>query len=185
MRVERQSTSRPDQPQISSFFGQLSAAKKRAHAPSDSPIDLTLDDSDVERQSPIKKLKSRHPESPASQWRFEVSSREEHASTASVQEDKTRSRVELERILLGTGRQSGCTDEGENSSVDGNSDQDGDDSDPAFSELRAMFSLKTTKGSRKSRAKPMLKRTKAATEIGPSGETYTPYEVQVDCFACS
>lgn len=174
---ERQST---NQPQISSFFDQRSAAKKRTFAPSDSPIDLTLDDSDVEKQPPIKRLKSKHPEASASQWRFQVSSREEHAGTSGVQEDKTSPRVELERILLGTSRQPRRTDEGENSSVDDNSSQDGNDSDPAFSELRAMFSLKTTKGSQKLRAKPMVRKTKAATEVGPGGETYTPYEVQVE-----
>ncbi|OAX39197.1 hypothetical protein K503DRAFT_690106 [Rhizopogon vinicolor AM-OR11-026] len=133
-------------------------------------------------QPPIKKLKSKHLESSASQWRYEASSTDEHVGTTGVQEDKTCSRVDLERILLGTGRQSsGRTDEGDNSSVDDTSSQDGSDSDPAFSELRAMFSRKTTKGSRKSRAKPMVGKTKAA-EIGPSGETYTPYEVQVLAF---
>ncbi|KAG1756484.1 muts domain V-domain-containing protein [Suillus paluster] len=149
---------------------------------SDSPIDLTIDDSDVDRQPPIKKLKSKHSEFSTSQWRFDNSSREDHASTASVQEHKTRSRVELERILLGTGRQSGHADGEENSSVDDDSSQDGNDSDPAFTELRAMFSLKTSKGRGKSRAKPMVRKTKAAAEVGPSGETYTPYEVQVLSF---
>jgi DNA mismatch repair protein MSH3 len=182
---ERQSTSRPNQPQISSFFSQNTATKRRASVSSDSPIDLTLDDSDVEMQPPIKKLKSQHPESAASQWRFEVSSRGEHAGTLGAQEDHTRSRVELERILLGTGRQSGCVDEEENSSENDSSSRDGNDSDPAFTELRAMFSLKSTKGSEKLRAKPMIRKTKAAAEVGPGGETYTPYEVQVDCPACS
>lgn len=182
---ERQSTSRHNQPQISSFFSQNTATKRRASVSSDSPIDLTLDDSDVEMQPPIKKLKSQHPESAANQWRFEVSSRGEHAGTLGAQEDHTRSRVELERILLGTGRQSGCVDEEENSSENDSNSRDGNDSDPAFTELRAMFSLKSTKGSEKLRAKPMIRKTKAAAEVGPGGETCTPYEVQVDCPACS
>jgi DNA mismatch repair protein MSH3 len=63
--------------------------------------------------------------------------------------------------------------------MDDDSSQDGNDSDPAFTELRAMFSLIPTKGSKKSRAKPMVRKAKAAAEVGPSGETYTPYESQV------
>jgi len=157
--------------------------KKRAPVSPDSPIDLTIDDSDVERQPPIKKLKLKHPEPSASQWRFDNCSRD-YAGTASVQEDKTRSRAELERILLGTDHPSSHADHGENSSMDDDSSQDGNDSDPAFSELRAMFSLKTTKRNGKSRSKPMVRKTKAAAEVGPSGETYTPYEVQVGCAAC-
>jgi DNA mismatch repair protein MSH3 len=142
---------------------------------------LTIDDSgsDVERQPPIKKLKSKHPESPTSQWRFDPTSRRELSVTASVQDHKSRSRVNLERILLGTGPQSGRAEDRENLSVNDDSSQDGNDSDPAFTELRAKFSLIPTKGSRKSREKPMVRKAKAAAEVGPSGETYTPYETQV------
>ncbi|KAG2157395.1 muts domain V-domain-containing protein [Suillus clintonianus] len=179
---ERQSASRHTQPQISSFFVQSPATKKRAPVSLDSPIDLTLDDSDVERQPPIKKLKSKHPESPTSQWRFDTSSRGEHSGTASIQEHKTRSRADFERILLGTGRQSGYADDKGNSSADDDSSQNGNDSDPAFTELRAMFSLKPTKGKGKSCEKSLVRKTKAAAEIGPSGETYTPYEVQALSF---
>src|ERR1700710_1546343 len=124
---ERQSTSGPSQPQISSFFSQNTATKRSASVSSDSPIDLTLDDSDVEMQPPIKKLTSKHQEAAASRWRFGVSSRGEHAGTLGAQEDHTQSRVELERILLGTGRQSGCVDEEENSSQDDSSSRGGND----------------------------------------------------------
>lgn len=174
-----QPASRRNQPQISSFFVQSSVTKKRALVSSHSPIDLTIDDSGsdsgVEKQPPIKKLKSKHPESPTSQWRFDASSRRENSYTTSIQHHKSRSRVDLERILLGT---SGHPEDRENSSVDGDSSQDGNDSDPAFTQLRAMFSL-PTKGGRKSREKPVVRKTKAAAEVGPSGETYTPYEAQV------
>ena len=182
MMREKQSTSRSGQPPISSFFSQRSATKRRASSTSNSPIDLTLDDSDVEQQPPIKKLKSKHPQAPASQWYFEGSSREDHAGTSHVRQDKTCPRAELERILL---RSDGQQRQGENSSVDESNSQDGNDSDPVFSELRAMFSLKTIKGNRTSRAKLTARKTKAVTEVGPSGETYTPYEVQVDCVVCS
>ncbi|KAG1782777.1 muts domain V-domain-containing protein [Suillus placidus] len=180
----RQSTSRQTQPQISSFFVQSSTTKKRALVSSHTPIDLTIGDSgsDVERQSPIKKLKSKHLECPISQWRFDTSSRGEHSRTASVQDHTSRSRVDLERILLGTGPQLGHVEDRENSSMDADNSQDGDDSDPAFTELRAMFSLIPTKGSRKSREKSVVRKTKSAAKVGPSGETYTPYESQALSF---
>jgi DNA mismatch repair protein MSH3 len=76
----------------------------------------------------------------------------------------------------------GHAEDRENPSMDDDSSQDGNDSDPAFTELRAMFSLIPTKGSKKSRAKPMVRKAKAAAEVGPSGETYTPYESQALSF---
>lgn len=181
---ERQSASRQIQPQISSFFVQGSTTKKRALVSSDTLIDLTIDDSgsDVERQPPIKKLKSKHPESPTSQWRFDPSSRGEHSGTASVQVHKSRSRADLERILLRKGTQLGRAKDRENLSVSDDSSQDGNDSDPAFTELRAMFSRIPTQGGRKSREKSMVRKTKAAAAVGPSGEIYTPYEAQVLSF---
>lgn len=58
-------------------------------------------------------------------------------------------------------------------------DSSGDDSDNAFKSLAAVFSNKAGKRKGKERATVASQRKKAAEEVGPSGQTYTPLENQV------
>lgn len=171
------------QPRISSFFSQQSPKHALLE---NTTIDLTLEDPEVDEQPPIKKLKVAKGSSLADQWRFDSKSSNERP-VAADENDKKRRHEEFKRVLLAGNsnfaRQKSHQDEGTRSSED-ESPQDQDDvhesdvSDEAFKNLKELFSHKSNKGKGKTRLTSSAKGKGASEEIGPSGEPYTPAELQ-------
>ncbi|KAG8217898.1 muts domain V-domain-containing protein [Butyriboletus roseoflavus] len=175
------------QPRISSFFSQQPhVQEKRPH----SPIDLTLEDSEVDRQPPIKKLKVGKGISPTDQWRFDSTQKPSIERPVAVNEDKKRRHAEFKRVLLAGNnnfaRQRRHGDQGdqlsENESLQGQNDDDAsaesDVSDEAFKNLTEMFSRKPNKAKGKTRLAPSAKCKGTSEGFGPSGQPYTPAELQ-------
>lgn len=179
------------QPRISSFFSQQPPVQeKRPH----SPIDLTLEDSEVDRQPPIKKLKVGKGISPADQWGFDSTQKPStERSVAGDEDDKKRRHEEFKHVLL-TGnnsfaRQRHHGEQGDQPSED-ESLQDQDDasesdvSDEAFKNLREIFSHKPNKAKGKKRLASSAKSKGTSEGLGPSGQPYTPAELQVSLVDC-
>lgn len=171
-----------------------------------SPIDLTISDDDAQPPKKQKTTEplflptspSLHNEAgpsriPASagmpeQWRYDPSSPEqpplsskEDGKRKAVRE-KLSQKLSLENNLF---RQSATQSEGDGEdqaegqeeTASNNAEASGDESDPQFKNLHAMFSLPTSKKGKK-KAGP-AKRTRAVEEIGPRGLPYTALEQQV------
>lgn len=171
------------QPRISSFFHQPSSVQeKRSHS---STIDLTSDD----EQPPIKKLKVGKGKSLVDQWRFGGSQTNSVESPIIGEEDVKRKRhEEFKRVLLAENssfaRRESQQDMGSHPSDD-ESSRDQEDvyeseaSDEAFKDLRQKFSNKSTKATGKARFRSSAKGKGTSEELGPSGQSYTPSELQV------
>ena len=171
-----------------------------------SPIDLTISDDDAQPPKKQKTTEplflptspSLHNETgpsriPASagmpeQWRYDPSSPEqpplsskEDGKRKAVRE-KLSQKLSLENNLF---RQSATQSEGDGEdqaegqeeTASNNAEASGDESDPQFKNLHAMFSLPISKKGKK-KAGP-AKRTRAVEEIGPRGLPYTALEQQV------
>ena len=171
--------------------------KKRPHDGGHSTIDLTSD-SPEHGEPPIKKLKVNKGARLSEQWRFDptqvLSTGSEHRSL--VDEDKRKRHDEFKRVLLGENsifaRRKSAQEATIQSDVGGVSSDDDDDeaagsdhSDAAFKELTELFAHKPNKGKGKARSAPSTKQKKRAQgESGPSGQPYTPAELQASVQGC-
>lgn len=175
------------------------------------PIDLTIDSDDGEPHPPHKRQKTSssffgvNMASPkpatqatgngghAEQWRFDPSSPSK-ATEVGDSEEQRRAREKAKRILLGgddvlNGRNRSNEPP---ATVVEEDDSDEEHTEKKFGELLEMFSSKPSKKS-KSTAKrtkppvagPSRSRSQKAEEIGPSGQPYTPFELQVCSFYCT
>lgn len=195
------------QPVISSFFLQIPSPKKTTSKPrkrTDSPIDLTLDDSE-EHPSPRKKSRTNATvASPsaiagpsrsvntnhADQWRFESASPEKPVPqkkirTPGEEAARKKNHEAFKRKLLGENsiftRKSRELSTAEITGVcqpksNESNEGSGSDSDGAFTTLQEQFSNKS-KGKSKSGNSTFSRR--KVKELGPSGEPWTPLEQQV------
>lgn len=178
---------------ISSFFQPSpvkSKTKKRGISPSGA-IDLTAD-SDVEPSA--KRPRRREPTSPihgsstsaSEQWRFTSSSPDKaearnvkatELTEAESAAKRARHEAFKKKLLLDNNpflRKK--FDVSVTPLEDGPSETSGEESDQAFKELNVMFS---NKGKGKAKAPPPRTSKKPAV-LGPSGQSYTPLELQVD-----
>ncbi|KIJ68934.1 hypothetical protein HYDPIDRAFT_80554 [Hydnomerulius pinastri MD-312] len=181
------------QPRISSFFSQKSSpTKKRPHGSEtqSTTIDLTLDDSEIDEQPPIKKLKVKQSNAITDQWRFD-NTQKSHAEGATLpvtEDQKKRRHEEFKRVLFGENnpfaRHRRAQEQESQLDNDEPRDEqddagDSDQSDVAFKELTEMFSHKSSKEKGKARSTSSAKgKKKAEGEPGPSGQSYTPAELQ-------
>ncbi|KAL4068083.1 muts domain V-domain-containing protein [Scleroderma citrinum] len=172
----------PSQARISTYFSpKYSQVKKRPHVAGDSPIDLTSDSPEPGEQPPIKKLKTNKGASLSEQWRFDPrqlpSTSGENGSF--LDQEKKRRHEEFKRVLLGENstfaRRKPAQESVAQSDMEGASCDDGDEgadsdrSDAAFKELTELFSHKPSKGKAEEASQE---------EIGPSGQPFTPAELQ-------
>ncbi|KAF8652763.1 hypothetical protein AX16_004259 [Volvariella volvacea WC 439] len=188
-----------NQPRISSFFASTPSATAKRRA--SSPIDLT-NDSDLE-EPPAKKSRSElHSTTAATspqrdqsssqkkgasaieQWRFAPHSPEKRSPKTQKQLDVEKSRREefRKRLLMDSEKFARKPpDETAPDTEEEKSESSGDDSDQAWKELSALFSNKGKGKATKGRTQPPAKRgsAKKAEVIGPSGQPYTPLELQV------
>jgi DNA mismatch repair protein MSH3 len=187
-------TTRGTQPTISAFF-QASPSATRKRTTSSFPIDLTADSDDNELPA-IKRprLSGREHTTPstpaqysagstnvADDWRFSP----EKSKQTNVKKIRTTSEKErheaFKRILLQDNNR--FLKKG-SSTVQINQDaMEVDDSVPSseeesFNKLSDMFSHKD-KGKGKAGGKAAVKSPKKHVELGPSGQSYTPLELQV------
>jgi DNA mismatch repair protein MSH3 len=182
------------QPQISSFFAQQPPAQEKYPHSKNTTIDLTLEDPEVDEQPPIKKLKVEKGNSLADQWRFDSTRKPSiDRPIARNEDDKKRRHDGFKRILLaGNGsfaRQKHVEDKraqsSEEESLQGQADaHESDDSDEAFKNLREIFSHKSKKVGRKPRLTSSAKGKEASEGLGPSGQPYTPAELQASLADC-
>ncbi|KAI9056873.1 hypothetical protein FKP32DRAFT_1584914 [Trametes sanguinea] len=133
----------------------------------------------------------------AEQWRFDPNS-PSVASAAHYNDAQLSAHERAKRILLGndnvfSSRQPspdathGSDAEDDDEVRDAPRQDDKDEAEKKFSELMDMFSSSTTKKKGRGAAKksgppvagPSRSRTQKIEEIGPSGQTYTPFELQV------
>ncbi|KAI0806964.1 muts domain V-domain-containing protein [Fomes fomentarius] len=171
------------------------------------PIDLTIDSDDGEIHPPHKRQKmsssffevnkaSPKPATQATkhgghaeQWRFDPSSPSK-AMEVGDSEEQCRAREKAKRILLGGDdvlkrRNRSYEPPAAVMQQDDRLPSDEEHTEKKFGELLEMFSSKPSKG--KSTAKrtklpvagPSRSRSQKAEEIGPSGQPYTPFELQV------
>lgn len=204
--------SRTSQPTISAFFQATphhpyEESVKRRHIAS-SPIDLTISD---DEQGPSKKLKGSGgarfsapniiPSSsahggvapaflPGERWRFLPGPPDTSGSTSkdnrSAAEKEAARRVHeafKERLLPKNSlfRQDTPTEDDTVSVSEDAGESSVEDSDDAFTKLTEMFSNKFKKAKGKAKA-TTTKRQKSDVKMGPSGEAYTPLELQVTYF---
>lgn len=156
------SSSPTRQAKISTFFSQ----PKR---PSAALIDLTGDSPEPE-EPPLKKQRN----GKAERWRFDPSSSPQKvAATAESGPSQIASKDAYRKKLLSGNNTSTARKPASESKASES------DSDHAFDELSAFFSAKSAKGQKKKATR------KPVEEIGPSGETYTPLENQVNLHKCS
>ncbi|KAF8121921.1 muts domain V-domain-containing protein [Boletus edulis] len=173
------------QPRISSFFAQQS----HVQCLTNTTIDLTLEDPEVDEQPPIKKSRIDKGKSLADQWRFDSTRKPSNERPISGDEDDKKKRhEEFKRVVLagngsGFARQEHYQDKGTQSSED-ESLQDQDDahesdvSDEAFKNLKELFSHKSNKVKRKARLTSSAQGEGTTKGLGPSGQPYTPAELQ-------
>ena len=182
------------QPRISSFFAQQPPVHEKHPHSQNTTIDLTLDDPEVDEQPPIKKLKVEKGNALVDQWRFD-STRKPSIDRPIVgdEDDKKRRHDEFKRILLaGNGSfthkkhpEDKRAQSSEEESVQGQDDvHESDVSDEAFKNLREIFSHKSHKVGRKARLTSSAKRKETSEELGPSGQPYTPAELQASLADC-
>lgn len=200
--------SKRKQAHISSFFQPSpvkSAGKKRA--PASFPIDLTSGGSDDERAHPPSKRPKTTPQptqptpqgpsqsvvaGPVLQKYGYVRGDTTTQATPKTPAQETRHEAFKKRLLLddssllpSTSTYSVGEGNGEHESVldpmDATQESDSDADDDRFRELQEKFANKSQKGSAKGKelAVSPKKRTKKVVEVGPSGQTYTPLELQV------
>lgn len=135
----------------------------------------------------------------AEQWRFDPSS---PSKSQKVPEDATQRNAHerAKRILLGSANvfnnTSRSADAAPSSDVEEEAEtavappeDDVDDAEQTFGELMEMFSSSSSKGKRKGKgaakktglpvAGPSRSKSQKTEEIGPSGQPYTPFELQV------
>lgn len=179
------------QPQISSFFSQKPFVQEKRPP---SPIDLTTEDPGVDRQPPIKKLKVEKGNSLADHWRFgttRIPSIERPVT--GDEDDKKRRHEEFKRVLLAGNssfaRQRCNGEQGAQPSEDESlQDQDGasesDASDGAFKNLTEIFSHKSSKVKGKTPLASSAKSKGTSEALGPSGQPYTPAELQASLISC-
>lgn len=179
------------QPRISSFFSQQHSVQgKRPH----SPIDLTLEDPEVDRQPHIKKLKVEKANSLADQWRFDSTRKPStERPVAGDEDDKKRRHETFKRVLLAGnssfarqrwhGEQGAQSSEGE-SLQDQDEASESDVSDEAFKNLARVFSHKSNKAKGKKQVAFSAKSTGTSEALGPSGQPYTPAELQASLIDC-
>lgn len=191
------------QPRISSFFSQqLSPGRIRSRGKrAQSPIDLTSEPEEDSSTRPAKKLKTGVASSsandkdevpsqsskggPAEQWRFTPSAVTiQDSGRNGSNAESERLRKKAKKILSNddvfssqhqsAGSGEGVMAEHEDDSPEGASDPEADSHDEFDAILKTFASSKTAKGKGKGKriAKP-------PPEIGPSGQAYTPLELQV------
>ena len=173
------------QPRISSFFSQQSSPQKHS---TNSTIDLTLEDPEVDEQPPIKKLKVTKGNSLADQWRFDSTRKPVvERPTAGVEDDKKRRHEKFKRVLLADNSSFAHQEYHQAQGAQSSEDeplQDQDDApesdvqDDAFENLAEIFSYKANKGKRKTRLTSSAKGKGTSEGLGPSGQPYTPAELQ-------
>lgn len=203
--LESPSSDPQKQSTISSFFSQQvsqPSSKKSGKRPQ-SPIDLTSEpEGDVvarphkrtkthltpsshrgeSRQDDVMAFLSQEGSRHAEQWRFDpaASSDVEHSQSHTAELENQKLREKAKKILLGHDVFSSPSqlDEAEHREVlDGASESD-QESDQEFLEYMKTFSVsKVQKGAKKGTSSPSKRRT--SPEVGPSGQTYTPLELQV------
>lgn len=183
------------QPQISSFFVQHPPAQEKHPHSKNTTIDLTLEDSEVDEQPPIKKLKVEKGNFLVDQWRFDSTRKPSiDRPIARDEVDKKIRHDEFKRILLAGNssfaRQNHPEDKRVQSSeeepLQGQDDaHESDVSDEAFKNLREIFSHKSNKAGRKTRLTSSVKGKETSEELGPSGQPYTPAELQASLADCS
>lgn len=195
------------QPTISAFF--QPPGKKRQAA---SPIDLTVDSEDGAPRVKSKRAKISTPSSPrtpvatsktlasaAEQWRFTPSSPEKtepsvadpSRTEAEVAAQNQRREAFKRKLLLENSRfilknpsvpTTECIPVDSPPEVNTNrevGEESEDESDHTFKELSDMFSHR---GKGKSTERSVSKRARKVLEVGPSGQSYTPLELQVNLF---
>jgi DNA mismatch repair protein MSH3 len=179
---------------ISSFFQSAplkSKAKKRGASPTGA-IDLTADS---DGEPPVKKSrrngpasqKTGSPSGAAEQWRFTPTSPDKAEShTTKVKEPteaeaaakKARREAFKKKLLLENNRFIRKESDTTMAPIEeAPIEISGGESDSAFKELNLMFS---NKGKGKARAPMTAKQPKKALVLGPSGQSYTPLELQVN-----
>lgn len=182
------------QTRISTYFSQSPSLtkKRRSDTRGGEPSDLATDNSDADRQLLIKKPKLNHGGSTLSQWRFDPSQRSSGTSgtaSSSVKDKKLR-HDQFKRILLEENSVLPCPkstleqhiqlDAEEESEEGEDKAAHFDGPDHAFEELTRFFSQTPKQGSGKTRSDLCNKRkNRTGGEIGPSGQSYTPAELQV------
>jgi len=179
----------PSQACISTYFSQSpSRVKKRPHDAGDSTIDLTSDSPEPGEQPSVKRLKVHKGARLSEQWRFDPSQPPSTGgeNRSSLDKEKRRRHEEFKRVLLGENsifaRRKSAQESTIQSDVEGVSCDDGDEgadsdrSDAAFKELTELFSHKPSKG--KGSAPSAKQKKRAQGELGPSGQPYTPAELQ-------
>lgn len=180
------------QPRISSFFSQKpSVQEKRPH----SPIDLTTEDPGVGRQPPIKKLKVEKGNSLADHWRFDTTRKHSiERPVAGNEDDKKRCHEEFKRVLLAGNSsfarqkchhgEQGAQPSEDESLQDQDKGSESDVSDEAFKNLTEIFSHKSSKVKSKTPFVSSAKSKGTSEALGPSGQPYTPAELQVSLIRC-
>ncbi|KAH0827010.1 muts domain V-domain-containing protein [Lanmaoa asiatica] len=178
-----------NQPRISSFFSQHPSVHPH------STIDLTLEDPEVDSQPPIKKLKVEKAKSLADQWRFDSTRRPSVESPITGDEnDKKRRHEEFKRVLLAGNSsfarqrchpdQPGAQLSEDESLQDQDDTSDSDVSDEAFKNLTEIFSHKPNNAKGKTRQVFSAKGRGTSERLGPSGQPYTPAELQASLIDC-
>lgn len=167
------------QPRISVFFSPQSSQGKRPR--SASPIiDLTHEDSEVEEEPPIKKLKVTKGSSRTDQWRFDNTV--ERPVSGQDEDKKKRRHEEFKRVLLAENssfsrQRSQQSQEGQSSEDESLQSQDdvseSDAQEEVFKHLTKTFSHKADR----TKGKTSLSKHKGEV-LGPSGQPYTPAELQ-------
>ncbi|KAF8557342.1 hypothetical protein OG21DRAFT_1505567 [Imleria badia] len=173
------------QPRISSFFAQQPPVHSLSQ---NTTIDLTLEDSEADEQPPIKKLRVEKGISLAEQWRFDSTRKSSNKRPTARDEDNNKKRhEEFKRVLLvgdsSLARPKDQQDKGAQSSEDESlqdqdDDHESDVSDEAFKNLKAIFSHKSNKVKGKTRLKSTAQGKATSEGLGPSGQPYTPAELQ-------
>jgi DNA mismatch repair protein MSH3 len=187
-------TTRGTQPTISAFF-QASPSATRKRTASTFPIDLTADSDDDEipatKRPRLPGHKHTTPSAPAQysagstsvadDWRFS-SEKSKQATVKKIRTSSEKERHEaFKRKLL---QDNNRFLKQESSTVQMNQDaMEVDESvasseEESFNKLSDMFSHKD-KGKGKARGKAAVKSPKKHVELGPSGQPYTPLELQV------
>ncbi|KAJ2917229.1 hypothetical protein MD484_g3189, partial [Candolleomyces efflorescens] len=184
---------------ISSFFPtspHVSAGKKRASA----HVDLTGDSDTEAAPPPTKKSRSAHEAQPSSSSQSALRAPSspvlqkfgytpgETRQTPKTAAQKERHEAFRRRLLLenstflpkiSASDQEAPESDGEGNGDPSNSSSESEDPDEQFRKLSEMFANKGKSSSKQKASNAPQKRTKKVVEIGPSGQSYTPLELQV------
>ena len=187
-RTDTAHSSTDKQPRISSFFAQKPSLRDKRSRSTDGTIDLTLEDSGLDEQPPIKKLKTTKGNSRGDEWRFD-SGRKQSAGRPVAGEEgdkKKRRHEEFKRVLLADNssfarqrHQIQRTQSSDDESLqEGDDDSEADARDEAFNSLSELYSHKDNKKKGKTRLASSAKGKGESEGSVPSGEPYTPAELQ-------